>query len=162
MPYSFDYAVIRVVPLVQREEFFNVGVILFCSQRKFLDGRIHLDRAKWSAFTPTADTEEVERHLDAIRKICAGESMARANCGTASARPLSVAECPAQHADSSLGCSFWNLRGPGSGTGSAVCKPGSGVKVAAYRDLFTEARTASVCRRMISIQRSQKSLMISS
>lgn len=76
MPYSFDYAVIRVVPLVQREEFFNVGVILFCLQRKFLEARIHLDAAKWNAFTPTADTDEVERHLDAIRKICAGEPTA--------------------------------------------------------------------------------------
>ena len=76
MPYSFDYAVIRVVPLVEREEFFNVGVILFCPQRKFLDARIHLDRAKWNAFTPAADTGDVERHLDAIRKICAGEPTA--------------------------------------------------------------------------------------
>lgn len=76
MPYSFDYAVIRVVPLVEREEFFNAGVILFCPQRKFLEVRIHLDRAKWNAFLPTVDVEEVERHLEAIRKICMGEPTA--------------------------------------------------------------------------------------
>jgi hypothetical protein len=76
MPYSFDYVVIRVVPLVEREEFFNAGVVLFCRQLKFLDARIHLDRAKWKAFAPTADIQELERHLEAIPKICAGEPTA--------------------------------------------------------------------------------------
>ncbi|HEX7358933.1 MAG TPA: DUF3037 domain-containing protein [Bryobacteraceae bacterium] len=76
MPYSFDYAVIRVVPLVEREEFFNAGIILFCPPRKFLEARVHLDRAKWSAFAPALDTDEVERRLEAIRKICAGDPTA--------------------------------------------------------------------------------------
>lgn len=76
MPYSFDYAIVRVVPLVEREEFFNAGVMLFCPQRNFLQARIHLDRAKWRAFTPIAEADEVDRHLEAIGKICAGEPTA--------------------------------------------------------------------------------------
>jgi hypothetical protein len=73
---SFDYAVVRVVPLVEREEFFNAGVILFCPQRKFLDARVHLDRRKLEALAPSVPPEEVQHRLDAIVKICAGDPTA--------------------------------------------------------------------------------------
>lgn len=73
MPYSFDYAVIRIVPLVEREEFFNAGVILFCPEQSFLDARVHLDRTKLKTFAPMVDSDEVERRLAAIPKICAGD-----------------------------------------------------------------------------------------
>jgi hypothetical protein len=73
MPNSFDYAVIRIVPFVEREEFFNAGVILFCPQQKFLDGRIHLDRKKLEALAPTLQADEVQQRLDAVLKICAGD-----------------------------------------------------------------------------------------
>jgi Protein of unknown function (DUF3037) len=76
MTNSFDYAVIRIVPLVEREEFFNAGVILFFPQQGFLDTRVHLDRTKLKALAPTLDTDEVERRLEAIRKICAGDQTA--------------------------------------------------------------------------------------
>lgn len=73
MPSSFDYAVIRVVPFVEREEFFNAGVILFCPEQKFLNARIHLNREKLAAFHSTLDFQDIQRRLDAIVKICAGD-----------------------------------------------------------------------------------------
>ena len=76
MPDSFDYAVIRIVPLVEREEFFNVGVILFCPQQRFLNVRTHLDRQKLQAFASGLDPDEVEQRLEGIRKICAGDDTA--------------------------------------------------------------------------------------
>ena len=76
MPSSFDYVVIRIVPLVEREEFFNAGVILFCPQLKFLGARVHLDERKSSVFAPQLDDRDVRRRLEGIQKICAGEPTA--------------------------------------------------------------------------------------
>ena len=73
MPSSFDYAVIRLVPAVEREEFFNAGVILFCPEQRFLGARTYLDREKLKAFAPELDPEEVQRRLEGIEKICAGD-----------------------------------------------------------------------------------------
>jgi hypothetical protein len=70
---SFDYAIVRVVPRVEREEFVNAGVILFCLERDFLGARIELDRARVRALFPGADLAEIEEHLAAIPRICAGE-----------------------------------------------------------------------------------------
>ncbi|MBV8516521.1 MAG: DUF3037 domain-containing protein [Acidobacteria bacterium] len=70
--FAFDYAVIRVVPRVERGEFVNAGVIVFCSTRAFLDCRIELDRQRLRALAPSADLPLVESYLDAIPKICAG------------------------------------------------------------------------------------------
>ena len=78
MPNSFDYAVIRIVPWVEREEFFNAGVILFCPQLRFLDARVYVDRNKLQAFAPELDFEEVQRRLEAIQKVCAGDQTAGA------------------------------------------------------------------------------------
>lgn len=69
---SFDYAVIRVVPRVERGEFLNVGVILFSSTAGILLCRIELDRARIEAFAPSMDCALLESHLDSIRKICVG------------------------------------------------------------------------------------------
>ena len=73
MPNSYDYAVIRVVPCVEREEFFNAGVILFCAEQKFLDARVHVDRKKLEALAPGLQVEEVQERLDAVVRVCAGE-----------------------------------------------------------------------------------------
>jgi hypothetical protein len=73
---TFDYAVIRLVPRVEREEFFNVGVILSCPEHKFLDVRISLDEEKLKCFAPRLDAETVRHYLEIIPKICAGESSA--------------------------------------------------------------------------------------
>jgi hypothetical protein len=69
---SFDYAVVRVVPRVDREEFVNAGVILFCLERDFLGARVELDRARLLALDPAADLALVEEHLAAIPRVAAG------------------------------------------------------------------------------------------
>ncbi len=70
---SFDYAVIRVVPDVTREEFVNAGVILFCRTRRFLAAQIELDAARLAALAPQLDLDLVRQHLALIPAICAGE-----------------------------------------------------------------------------------------
>jgi hypothetical protein len=69
---SYDYAVIRVVPRVEREEFINVGVILSCPSRDFLQVRIALDAARLQALDPGLDPEMVRRHLRSFEVICRG------------------------------------------------------------------------------------------
>jgi hypothetical protein len=68
----FDYAVIRVVPRVEREEFINVGVILSCQAKDFLKAAIELDEARLAAFDPALDLATVRKHLEAIDLICRG------------------------------------------------------------------------------------------
>jgi len=70
---SFDYALIRVVPRVEREEFVNAGVILFCLERDFLAARTSLDEARVHALWPEADVALLAEHLRAVERICAGE-----------------------------------------------------------------------------------------
>jgi molybdopterin-guanine dinucleotide biosynthesis protein len=70
--FAFDYAIVRVVPRVERGELLNAGVILFCSTRAFLGSRIELDRERLQALAPGVDMAVVESYLDAIPKICAG------------------------------------------------------------------------------------------
>jgi Protein of unknown function (DUF3037) len=70
---SFDYAVVRVVPRVERGEFVNAGVIVFCLERKFLEARVVVDEARLKALWPEIDVELVRRHLEAIPKIAAGD-----------------------------------------------------------------------------------------
>lgn len=69
---SYDYAIIRVVPRVEREEFMNVGVIVSCPWRNFLEARIELDEGRLRALDPTLDLDAVRTHTDSIRTICAG------------------------------------------------------------------------------------------
>lgn len=74
MPASslYDYALVRLVPCVEREEFINVGVILFCRTRRFLGALVHLDEQRALALDPGLDLQAVQQHLDAIPMICAG------------------------------------------------------------------------------------------
>jgi Protein of unknown function (DUF3037) len=72
----FDYAVIRVVPRVEREEFINAGVIVSCPARSFLEARIELDRARLAALDSTIDPGRVESYLATIPAICAGGAQA--------------------------------------------------------------------------------------
>lgn len=69
---SFDYAVIRVVPRVEREEFVNVGVVLFCLERDFLAARVELDRDRVRALFPGADLALVDEHLAALARVAEG------------------------------------------------------------------------------------------
>ncbi|WP_407431295.1 DUF3037 domain-containing protein [Arcticibacter sp.] len=68
----FEYAVIRLVPRVEREEFLNVGVILYCKSSRFLQMTMTIDRQRLLAFAPDTDLQMVEQNLNAFAKICAG------------------------------------------------------------------------------------------
>ena len=70
----FEYAVIRVVPRVERGEFLNVGVILYCQPHAFLKADGEIDRSRISAFGCESQAAEIEEHLRAIERICAGGS----------------------------------------------------------------------------------------
>jgi hypothetical protein len=69
---SFDYAIVRVVPRVERGEFLNAGVILFCLERELLEARIEPDEGRLWALAPGLDLDLVRRHLAAIPRICEG------------------------------------------------------------------------------------------
>ena len=68
----FEYAVIRVVPRVEREEFLNIGIVLFCAKQKFLQMKYVLDEARLQAFSSKIDIEELKEHLLSFERICAG------------------------------------------------------------------------------------------
>ena len=68
----FEYAVIRVVPRVEREEFLNVGVILYCQKQGFLQSKFNLDSSRLQAFSGSLDISEVEEYLFSLNKICIG------------------------------------------------------------------------------------------
>jgi hypothetical protein len=70
--YTYDYAIIRVVPRVERGEMINVGVILSCPDVSFLEARIELDEARLVAFDSGLDLDEVRAHLDTIPITCRG------------------------------------------------------------------------------------------
>jgi len=70
----FEYAIIRVVPKVEREEFLNVGVVLYCKDLKFLDTIITVDKQKLNALCGEIDCNEIEEHLNSFKKICKGEA----------------------------------------------------------------------------------------
>lgn len=69
---SFDYAILRVVPRVDREEFINVGVVLYCLSQDFLQARVELDEARLRALDPTADVALIRSHLETFPRVCAG------------------------------------------------------------------------------------------
>lgn len=75
-PISFDYAIVRVVPRPDLEEFVNAGVIVFCSERKYLDAFVRVNEARLKALWPEIDVELVRQHLEAIPRIAAGDSSA--------------------------------------------------------------------------------------
>ena len=70
--FRYDYAVVRVVPKVDREEFINAGVILSCPDLSFLDASIKLNEDRLLALDPTIDLDLVKDHLEAIPTICRG------------------------------------------------------------------------------------------
>jgi hypothetical protein len=76
MPASFDYAVIRIVPRVEREEFINAGVIVFCLEKRYLAARVELDAQRLRALWPDADAGLIGEHLQAIERVCAGDPAA--------------------------------------------------------------------------------------
>lgn len=72
MPSPFEYVLLRVVPRVERGEFINAGVVLYCQEARFLDARVHLDTQRLHNLDPHLDPEAVKAHLEAARRVCAG------------------------------------------------------------------------------------------
>jgi len=69
----FEYAVVRVVPRVEREEFFNVGVVLYCARPRFLQVKFDCDLQRFSTLSDTLDIAEVEEYLKSFERICIGK-----------------------------------------------------------------------------------------
>lgn len=79
MPDTYEWAVLRAVPRVDRCEFVNVGVIVYCRARRYLSARVATDLGRALALDPTLDVEAVARHLADVRALCAGDPSAGAN-----------------------------------------------------------------------------------
>jgi hypothetical protein len=77
-PKPFAYAVLRVVPRVERGEQLNVGVVLFCRQCDFLDLRCQIDEARLAALAPDLDPGPVRSRLDALHRVATGDPAAGA------------------------------------------------------------------------------------
>ncbi len=69
----FSYAILRVVPRVERGERFNAGVILYCRQRDFLGATVALDETRLSALAPNVPASEVREHLDSLVRVANGD-----------------------------------------------------------------------------------------
>jgi hypothetical protein len=74
----FEYAVIRIVPRVEREEFVNVGVIVYCPAQSFLAVEFEINEKKLHAFAPDLEIAEIEKHLSAFEQISTGGASAGA------------------------------------------------------------------------------------
>jgi hypothetical protein len=74
--YTYDYAIVRIVPRVERGEQINVGVILSCVDGDFLDARIELDEARLLALDPAPDLDAIRDGLATITTVCAGGAKA--------------------------------------------------------------------------------------
>jgi hypothetical protein len=72
-PNAFQYAIVRVVPSIERGECLNVGVILLCRSRRFLGARVALDPARLAALAPGLDPATIQPHLEAIERIADGD-----------------------------------------------------------------------------------------
>lgn len=70
----YEYAVLRYVPRVEREEFFNVGVMMMCKRKKWLRCRVHVDEGKFNIFDNYVTLRELEHQLGRMRDIAHGES----------------------------------------------------------------------------------------
>lgn len=68
----FEYAIVRVVPRVERGEGLNAGIVLMCRPRRFLGAQVRLDEALLVAMSPDGDPEVVRAHLDAVEAVAAG------------------------------------------------------------------------------------------
>ncbi|QDO88797.1 DUF3037 domain-containing protein [Ornithinimicrobium ciconiae] len=71
--YDYQYVTLRLVPRVEREEFINVGVVLYSQEAEFLRGAVHLDPDKARALAPELDVDAVRASLDAVCRVAAGE-----------------------------------------------------------------------------------------
>ncbi|KUL49580.1 MULTISPECIES: DUF3037 domain-containing protein [unclassified Streptomyces] len=72
----FEYALVRVVPRVERGEQFNAGVVVYCRAKSYVAARTHLDEAKLLALDPAADVDGIRAALGAVERVCAGGTAA--------------------------------------------------------------------------------------
>jgi len=72
----YEYALLRVVPRVERGEYFNAGVLVYCRAKTFVAARTHLDENKLRALDPAADVAAVQAALRAVEGVCAGGAAA--------------------------------------------------------------------------------------
>lgn len=70
----YEYAIIRVVPRIEREEFLNVGVILYCAKQRFLKCIFHIDIERLRIFSGKIDSQELQQYLESWQKICEGNN----------------------------------------------------------------------------------------
>jgi len=75
-PYLFEYAVVRVVPRVEREEFINVGVIIYCPKQQFLKVRFVWNETRISALAPGLDLDCLKDNINSFERICHGDKHA--------------------------------------------------------------------------------------
>jgi hypothetical protein len=75
---SFDYAVIRIAPRPEREEFVNAGVLLICTEKRFLDFRMRVDEERLRALWTGIDLGVIRLHMEAVQRIVAGDENAGA------------------------------------------------------------------------------------
>ena len=71
--FLFEYAIIRIVPRVEREEFLNVGIVMYCKERKYLNTKYGINKDRLNALCAEMDCNEVEEHLQSFEKISKGE-----------------------------------------------------------------------------------------
>ncbi|MEO8761417.1 MAG: DUF3037 domain-containing protein [Bacteroidia bacterium] len=83
----YEYATIRVLPLVEREEFLNVGIILFCKKQKYITVQYTINEPKLSFFSKEVDIEQLKQNLQSFQKIAHGEE----KCG-----PISQMDVPSR------------------------------------------------------------------
>jgi hypothetical protein len=73
VPHAYEWATLRVVPRVERCEFVNVGVLVYCQGLDYLAAEIAADLSRAVGLDPSLDVETVRRHLEGVRALCAGE-----------------------------------------------------------------------------------------
>lgn len=73
----YEYAIIRVVPRVEREEFINVGIVVFCKKTNYLDCKIYMNEGKLNCLDPGTDVESIKENLSAFEEIALGKENSR-------------------------------------------------------------------------------------
>lgn len=68
----YEYAVVRLVPRVEREEFINIGVLLYCRKQRYADLLYHLEENRTRVFAIDIDLEQIRKHLESMKAICHG------------------------------------------------------------------------------------------
>ena len=96
-PSPFQYAIVRVVPRVERGECVNAGVVLFCRPRRFLAARVELDEERLRALAPDADLDAVRGHLDALVRDRGRRPRRRADRRAARVGALPLARRAVEH-----------------------------------------------------------------